>query len=285
MTKINVPYKKETHSTFTTIRDRMNNHGIELKNYIVKDTLDVFESKLDGIEFRTKTNPFKIEKCYDLTSTSIEKKIEDGIDPLKPGNLLSALHSARIRGRRSFRKGKDFDHPHWPVEISMAATKGIGFREITYLDLKSMARQAPARIVSLSMRSPKMDSTFSSQFGKNRLKVDISSLHCALWGDDMCAIHIDETGFVLQAITGFGRDVIVTPDSLQHTFLELLWKGIRGMPDSVEIYVPNSANNYSRFGLRGTVKLSNKVRLSLNASYNIRGKRGFVKTLTLWGEF
>ncbi len=49
---------------------------------------------------------------------------------------------------------------------------------------------------------------------------DLSSLHCAI-ADDTCNIHIDEMGFVM---TGRNGDVVVDPDFLRHTLVELLWK-------------------------------------------------------------
>ena len=163
--------------------------------------------------------------------------------------------------------------------------KGAGaLREITHLNLKDRAPQVRDPSVSMRMRAPKMDTTFSSQFGKTRAQLDISSLHCAIWGD-LCSVHIDETGFVLEAMPGKGNDVTMTADFLQHTLLELIWKDKLGMPDAVEIYVPNSANDFSRFGLRATAELNSNLRLSVNASYNIRGKRGFSKTVILQGEF
>ena len=94
-----------------------------------------------------------------------------------------------------------------------------------------------------------------------------------------------DAGFVLEAIPGMGKDVALTPDFLQHTLLELIWKDKLGIPDAVEVYVPNSANDFSRMGIRGTATLTPRLRLSVDASYNIRGKRGFSKTLVLEGEF
>jgi hypothetical protein len=239
----------------------MKNHHIHLYNYIDSD-LKVYESKLDGISFKAK------------------KKI----NPLQANDFLSALRVARIAGKPVFREGKKLDHAHWAIDASMAATTGMGFREITYLNLEDKERQVRDPDVSMSMRGPRMDPTFSSHFGKTRAQLDISSLHCAVWGN-FCSVHIDETGFVLEAMPGMGRDVTMTPDFLQHTLLELIWKDKLGMPDAVEIYVPNSVNDFSRMGVRGTAALTSRLRLSVDASYNIRGKRGFSKTLVLEAEF
>jgi hypothetical protein len=251
--------RAELHPTFTTIFRRLKNHKIHLYNYIEGD-LKVYESKLDGFSFKT------------------QKKT----DPLKPDEFLTALRSARTTGRPVFREGKKLDHAHWAVDASMAATTGIGFREITYLNLDDKPHSA-REPTSLAMR-PRMDANFSAQFGKTRAKLDISSLHCAVWGD-FCSVHIDETGFVLEAMPRMGRDVTMTADFLHHTLLELIWKDKLGMPDAVEIYVPNSANDFSRMGIRGTANLTSRLRLSVYASYSVRGKRGFSKTLVLEGEF
>jgi len=249
--------KAELHRTFTTIFKRMKDHGIYLYKYIDSD-LKVYESQLDGISFKT------------------QKKI----NPLASTDFLTALRAARTAGRQVFREGKKLHQAHWAVDASMAATTGIGFREITYLNLEDKKPQ----VHDLSMRRPKMDPTFSSQFGKTRAKLDISSLHCAVWGD-FCSVHIDETGFVLEAMPGMGKDVTLTPDFLQHTLLELIWKDKLGIPEALEVYVPNSANDFSRMGIRATANLSARLRLSVDASYNIRGKRGFSRTLVLEGEF
>lgn len=253
--------RAQYHPTFTTIFRRLKDHHIDVYDYIDSD-LRVYESKLDGISFRT------------------EKKI----NPLSPSDFLSGLRAARKAGNPSFREGKKLDHAHWAVDASMAATTGIGFREITYLNLDDGPRPVRDPSGSLSMRAPTTDPTFKSQFGKTRARLDVSSLHCAVWGD-FCSVHIDETGFVLEAMPGMGKDVTMTPDFLQHTLLELIWKDKLGMPDAVEIYVPNSANDFTRMGLRGTAALTPRLRLSVDASYNVRGKRGFSKTLVLEGEF
>ena len=228
------PARAQYHPTFTTICNRMKNHHIHLYNYIDSD-LKVYESKLDGISFKTKKS-----------------------HALNFNDFLSALRAARTAGKPVFREGKKFDHAHWAVDASMGATTGMGFREITYLNWEDKTRQVRDSSVSMSMRGPKMDPTFSSHFRKSRAQLDISSLHCAVWGN-FCSVHIDETGFVLETVPGMGKDVTVTPDFLQHTLLELIWKDKLGIPDAVEIYVPNSANDFSRMGVRGTLSLTNRL--------------------------
>ena len=253
------PKRAEYHPTFTTIHRRLKNLGIHLYNHIDSD-LKVYESNLDGVFFNTK------------------KKT----DPLKHGDFLSSLRAATTLGKPAFREGKKFDKAHWAVDASMAATTGIGFREITYLGTENGPRITRSGS-ALSMRGPGVDAPFSAQFGKTRARLDISSLHCAVWGH-YCSVHVDEAGFVIQAMPGLSNDVMMTPDFLQHTLLELIWKDKLGVPDAVEIFVPNSKNDYSSMGIRATAKLGRNVRVSVNASYNVRGKRGFSKTIVLQGE-
>lgn len=253
--------RAEYHPTFTTIFKRLKDHCIHLDKHIDSE-LKVYESKLDGISFKTKENKSQ--------HTS--------------NDFLLALRIAMTAGRPVFREGNKFELPHWPIDISMAATIGFGFREITYLNLEDRAPQVRDPGISMSMRVPTMDPTFSSQFGKSRAQLDISSLHCAVWGD-LCSVHIDETGFVLEAMPGMGSDAAMTADFLQHTLLELILKDKLGMPDGVDIHVPNSANDFSSFGLSATAELTSNLKLSVNASYTIRGKRGFSKTLVLQGVF
>lgn len=256
MTKIRVPSKIATfHKTFETIRKRMAGHNVTILKYINEDTLKVFESPLDGIEFKVKTG--------------------------KSQEILHALRIATKSSKQSFREGKKPGHSHLPFDISMGATKGIGFREILYLNMENTPPLQEPR-ASLRMR-PLQNSIFQTYFTNKEAKIDISSLHCAV-DKDFCSIHIDETGFVLQA-NPLGKDVIVTPDFLHHLLLELLWKGIPGMPGNVEIYAPNSANQYSNFGLRGTADITSNIKLVMNVSYTIRGERGFAHTLTLDGKF
>jgi hypothetical protein len=247
------------HPTYGLIHRRLKDLGVDYTKYYDGD-LKVYESKLDGISFLT-------------------KKITD---PLQGDDLLTTLRIATRGGKPAFREGNQLDKEHWAVDASMGATVGIGFREITYLDPPRKWTRAsdPA---SLRM-NPQADPVFAAQFGNNRLELEISSLHCAVWGN-LARIHVDETGFVLQAIPGMSDDVSMTADFLQHTLLELIWKDKLKVPGALEIFVPNSANAFSSFGLTGTLNLGSKTRLQATASYNIRGENSFSATVVLKGEF
>ncbi len=236
--------------------------------------MKVYKSSLDGISFKTS-----------IRSTQPDKN--NKFDLSKLPAFRSALGSALISGRPAFRQGAKFEHSHIAVDASMAVTPGIGFREIIYLDLRKFNLAPSETITSMRMRTPrapKMNAVFSSNFGNSRVNLDITSLHCSVLGD-ICSIHIDQAGFVVGAMPGMGSDVAVTPDFLQHILLELLLRDILDIPDAIEVYVPHSGNDYSRLGIRGTKKITDNINLSFEASYNIRGKRGFTHTIALGGRF
>ena len=246
------------HPTYQLIHRRLKDLGIDYTKFYERD-LTVRESKLDGISF-------------------ITKKVTD---PLQGDDFLTALRIATRGGKPAFREGKKFEHEHWAVDASMAATEGIGFREITYLDPpKKWTRASDPN--SLRM-NPQADPVFASQFGNNKLEVEISSLHAAVWGN-LAKVHVDETGFILQPIPGLSGDVSMTADFLQHTLLELIWKDKLKVPSAIEIFVPNSANAFSAFGVSGTVGLGDRAKLQATAQYNIRGENGFSATIQLKGE-
>jgi hypothetical protein len=248
------------HPTYWLIHRRLKDLGIDYTKFYERD-LTVYESKLDGISF-------------------ITKKVTN---PLQEGNdFLTALRLATRGGRPAFREGKKFENEHWAVDASMGATTGIGFREIMYLDPPKKWTRAsdPA---SLRM-NPQADPMFTSRFDSNKIEVEISSLHAAVWGD-LVKVHVDETGFILQPIPGMSGDVSMTADFLQHTLLELIWKDTLKVPGAIEIFVPNSANQFSAFGAVAKVALGKSVKLQATAQYNIRGQNSFSATATLTVNF
>jgi hypothetical protein len=247
------------HPTYGLIHRRLKDLGIDYTKFYERD-LTVYESKLDGISYVTKkvTNPL------------------DGND------FLTTIRAATRGNRPAFREGKKFEHEHWAVDASMGATSGIGFREIMYLDPpKKWTRASDPN--SLRM-NPQADPMFASQFDNNRIEVEISSLHAAVWGDYV-TVHVDETGFILEAIPGMSDDVSMTADFLQHTLLELIWKDKLKMPGSLEIFVPNSANQFSAAGAVAKIALGTNVKLQATAQYNIRGENSFSATTMLTVAF
>jgi hypothetical protein len=125
---------------------------------------------------------------------------------------------------------------------------------------------------------------FSSQFGETSARLDITSLHVAVWGN-YCTIHIDHAGFTLRAAGLGGGDVIVSPDSLQHIWVELFQRDILGLPESIEWYLPNSRNDFSRTGIRLKAPIGRSMTFSIEASYAVRGERGKSGTVNLSGTF
>jgi hypothetical protein len=248
------------HPTYWLIHRRLKDLGIDYTKFYERD-LTVYESKLDGISF-------------------ITKKVTN---PLQEGNdFLTAIRIATRGGRPAFREGKKFENEHWAVDASMGATTGIGFREIMYLDPPKKWTRA-SDPTSLRM-NPQADPMFTSQFDSNKIEVEISSLHAAVWGD-LVKVHVDETGFILQPIPGMSDDVSMTGDFLQHTLLELIWKDTLKVPGAIEIFVPNSANQFSAFGAVAKVALGKSVKLQATAQYNIRGQNSFSATAMLTVNF
>ena len=115
---------------------------------------------------------------------------------------------------------------------------------------------------------------------------DLSSLHCGI-SDDTCNIHIDEMGFVM---TGPNGDVVVDPDFLRHTLVELLWKtNLKGkIPlwalDRFSFVVPSSPNDYSRAGLSFDLLQSKPYKLTLTGSCTILGGFECSGSLTFSGS-
>lgn len=239
----------KTHLTYRTISKRLADTGISLESY-VGDDLKVWESTLDGISFESKI----------------------ALGPLVINDISTKLATVTTpNGKQAFRQG-NLDHKaHFALDMSMAATKGIGFREIIYLDLPQKSR------IGALDSNP----SFQDNFSQRVPSFNISSLHCAVNGE-FCSIHIDETGFVFGPIPGLSGDVIVGPEAWRHTIIELIYKDKLPAPDWLEIVIPDHYS--SRLGLdysvvntdnlkvniRGTCKASNLYDCS--ATINVSGK-------------
>jgi hypothetical protein len=251
--------RAEYHPTYWLIHRRLKDLGIDYTKFYERD-LTVYESKLDGISF-------------------ITKKVTN---PLEGNDFLTAIRAATRGGRPAFREGKKFENEHWAVDASMGATTGIGFREIMYLDPPK--KWTRANDPTTLRMNPQADPMFTSQFDSNKIEIEISSLHAAVWGN-LVKVHVDETGFILQPIPGLSSDVSMTADFLQHTLLELIWKDTLKVPGALEIFVPNSANQFSAFGAVAKVALGKNVKLQATAQYNIRGQNSFSATAMLTVNF
>ncbi len=208
--------------------------------------------------------PVKIaDHIADRTKLKVATSVLDGITfpPKDKDKLLEALRKAKDRyGKPAFAEARINNEPHWALKLSFGATHGTGFREtwrfppLTSRPLMSSGDPYAARSAA----------KFSGRFGDSDLP-DLTSLHCAV-ADDICNIHIDHTGFVLEGPNG---NISLTPDFFQHLMNELVLKtNLKGMApgwargafDRISLIYPNSANNYSRMGPRiGQVPLLREV--------------------------
>jgi hypothetical protein len=150
----------------------------------------------------------------------------------------------------------------------MAATVGKGFREIW----RPRLSERPLSINDLPGRQGRGWSTgYGSQFGKDPEPLDISSLHFAV-APDRVNVHIDETGFVFEDA---GGGLVVGPNAGQHVVNELVWKTMLGLPDwmaeRIDNITPNSANDFSRFGVSGDLRKRKTYRVTVTGTCTIRG--------------
>ena len=258
--------------TYTEISKRMRYLGVKIEDHIDESKewpVRAWDHLLAGIEFDIPVGPASA-----------------GVAAISARNrLIVALDCARNAGRPAFRKGGKIDHKHFGVDASMAVTPGVGFREIFYFDQE--ARNRRTGVDSLSMRSRReLDSSvnFSAQFGGRKARVDLRSLHVAVLVDK-CKIHVDHTGFVMEPLPGSGGDVVLSPDFLQHLVYELVALDIGNMPANIEIYAPNTSNNFSRAGMRATLNLNQKLRVTVDKSVGLWPKPSAAFTVSLSGEF
>jgi hypothetical protein len=199
--------------------------------------------------------PVWIADHIDRTKLKVGSTVLDGITfrPKDRDKLFDALHNAKDKyGKKAFAEAKIDNEPHWALKLSFGATHGDGFRETWRFPPLSdrplvdgggdrYARQAARR--------------FSGNFGDAMDLPIMTSLHCAV-AADVCNVHIDQTGFVIE---GAADNISLTPDFLQHLVNELLFKTnlkalaphwAQGFFDRVSLVYLNSANEYSRMGPR-----------------------------------
>ncbi len=247
------------HPTYQTIAKRLKDCRVNVESHI-ESGLKVYESTLDGIQF-------------------VAKKLTD---PLLSFDITSALKiAAKPGGEKAFRQGAVEDARHWALDASMAATIGIGFREIWRPQLSTLGLRTEMATNRPRLNAPKLNKPLSDNFGPRATRLDISSLHCAVHGN-YCSIHIDETGFVMDGVKGLSDDVMVTPDFLRHLLVELIWKDKLGAPQWVDLVIPDS--QYSRVGLRLNLVQSEKVNLTVQGTCGVTGKFDCSGTVNLFGK-
>ena len=149
----------------------------------------------------------------------------------------------------------------WALDISFKATKGIGFREIWYLELSE--RQLRMKHAwAPRLEQPPLDPQFTGLFSAPNDTIDLSSLHWAITDlnpdtgrAEECNIHIDQVGIT----ASLGSGVSVTPDLVYHTLVELAFRtGLKGyLPDymlqRINFILPSSHENFAaNFGVEYT---------------------------------
>jgi hypothetical protein len=214
-------------NVFSQIDDRLRKLSppILIERHIAADkngdsTLKAFNTVLDGINFKAKNR----------------KDLEDALSKTRDP----------ATGERAFAGTSHEDQSHWGLKLSFAATNGTGMREIW---------RFPSLSAGPLTRNSMFDDNFSGNFGTSMSLPDITSLHCAIT-DDVCNIHIDRTGFVLESPMG---GMALTPDFVNHILDELVLKTkLKGVApawaksaiDRLSLIYFSSGNNYDRAGPR-----------------------------------
>jgi hypothetical protein len=211
-----------------------------------------------------------------------EARTETGRQAFEEGRWKGALHAA---------KGAALDLAHsvtghtgkgsWALDISYKATKGIGFREIWYLELSE--RQLRLRNTrepsTRESRTPQLDPQFSARFDAPNAALDLSSLHWAIedpdpkTGRSKCNVHIDQVGVAANLANG----TALTPDVGYHTLVELAFRtGLKGLVpgpvlQAVDFIMPSSHENYAlHFGTQINVINRKDLRLSLRGMCSVQ---------------
>jgi hypothetical protein len=203
--------------------------------------------------------------------------------------LIDALRVAKTAdGFDAFAEGRSPEKPaHWALDLSMAATIGNGFREIWRPQLSDRplsTRDLPGRHgFGLGRDRGQWSDAYSAQFGKDPQPKDITSLHFAV-APDRVNVHIDETGFVFEGVDGA---LTVGPNFAHHAANELFWKTTLPLPrwaaEHVDLILPNSANDFSRFGVSVDMYRRNDLRVTVTGSCGIFGGFECSGTLSVSG--
>ncbi|MCP5420125.1 MAG: hypothetical protein H6970_13755 [Gammaproteobacteria bacterium] len=264
-------------STWDTISDRLNKFSpsIALADYIdftAKNAVRTLDYTSDGINFVVAK-----DKRDELLRTLRSARTQSGKQAFEGGQWKGALHAAKGAASdiaNSVTGGTSKDA--WALNISYAATKGIGFREIWRLELTD--RQLRLQNVrDKNIKTTLLDSKFSSQFNAPN-SIDLSSLHWAIGepdpktGRSECNLHIDQVGIAANLAGG----TALTPDVGYHTLVELAFRtGLKGLvPDKVlqgvDFILPSSRENYAlNFGMQIKVIDRKNLRLSLRGMCSV----------------
>jgi hypothetical protein len=202
---------------------------------------------------------------------------ESGKKGFVEGRWQGALHAVEGAAKDLLYSvtGRTSDDP-WALNISFKATKGIGFRQIWYLELTDrQLRLQNAR--PFRDPTPVLDSKFTDMFEAPN-SIDLSALHWAICDADPktgrsdCNVHIDQVG-VTANINGTEA---ITPDLVYHTLVELAFRtGLNGyLPgpalQAIDFILPSSHENYAlNFGAQVTVINRKDLKLSFRGMCSV----------------
>jgi hypothetical protein len=218
----------------------------------------------------------------------------DGITfvPRDSEGLIKKLQDARTaEGLEAFAEGGSSEKPaHWALELSMASTRGKGFREIWRPELSNrplaMAdlRRGQPHGFRLDRDRGEWSNAYSALFGKDPRPLDITSLHFAV-SRERVNVHIDETGFVFEAADGA---LTVGPNFAHHAVNELVWKTMLPispwMAEHIDLILPNSANDFLlRFGMSVDLLQRKNLRVTVTGTCGACGTWDITGTLTVSG--
>jgi hypothetical protein len=221
------------------------------KGYLSNDVYVTIAKRL--AVFGIKLDDF-IDGKPDIGGTTL-----DGVtfSPLNYDRLAQAVQNAKRATGAAFIEGKNTPTPD-AIDLSFLATTGRGFREISWLDGRSAT-------------------------------LDFSALHIAL-SRVRCNIHIDEFGVVIGGPDG---QVSLSPNALHHIANELILKTIIkeflqdkfGLSpwyiDHLFVELPNSANNFSKFGGGIEAHPWKSVKITAGYTCNLNEEHDCRKTFSL----
>jgi hypothetical protein len=264
--------------TWEMIANRLSKFSpsIALPEYVdfeVKKAIEVLDYSSEGINFVVPSF-----KRNDLLQTLRSAQTESGKQAFEEGRWQGALHAAKgaLRDLASGVTG-NAGNDSWALNISFKSTKGIGFRQIWYLELSErQLRLQNAR--PFRSETPELDPKFSAMFDAPNASIDLSSLHWAIGDPDPdtgrseCNVHIDQVGVNADLRGG----PAITPDVTYHTLVELAFRtGLKGyLPgrvlQAVDFIMPSAHENYAlNFGTQINIINREDLKLSLRGMCSV----------------
>src|SRR4051812_42157661 len=279
--------------TWNTISDRLTNFNpaIALADYI-----DFSAHEPEVMEYPSNGISFVVLKAKREELLQKLRKARTGTDKqaFKEGRWKGAAEAAKgaLRDLASGITGRS-DSDSWALDVSFKSTKGIGFRQIWYLELSDRQLRLENARTALSNNS-KLDLRFSAMFDSPNGSIDLSSLHWAIGDPDpktavsWCNVHIDQVG-ILADLAGTPA---LTPDFAYHTLVELAFRtGLKGLvPDvvlqHVDFIMPSSHENYAlNFGTQINFIDSKDLKLSMRGICGIHNDGvEWSVTVNVWGK-